>query len=229
MRAIIFFGLVFFTNSIFSQVQKSSIESYKTFATAQLDSLKNNGALIVILKSKTRAIEAYENAGNKAVAKEMLDKLQIQNKKIVRAFRQYWTFCPLYFVYSKNLVDIHSGRRDSIFVDTTMQINNNISLEKPFYIFFDYGTFYEIQNKSHDSAPSKWKDDQYKNFDPSEGIPVKSDCIVVKDKKMCQFRYPFPDYAQTWGTNNGIKRAAEILNTRFKNAYKLGFDINAAF
>lgn len=212
-----------------AQGKKELLEKYKTFATAHLDSLKNQGAIIVLLKSKSRAIEAYEKAGNQKVADEMMEHNNILNKRLIKAYKMYWNFCPVYFMYNKDIEAFNNGQRDSIFLDSTLHTSTSIHFTKSFYIFHDYGTFYEIQNKEHDTAPSKWKIDSYKNFNPSEGVQVKSDCIVVKDKMMYQYRYPFPDYVQTWGSMSGIKKAIELLNSRFINASKLGFDINAAF
>lgn len=229
LLAVLTLSWVFGTNLLVAQTQKDAVESYKMFARMHIDSLKKNGAVLVILKSKSRAIEAYEKSGNTKVANEMMEKLQVQNTRMMKAYRSFWNFCPIYFIYSNELNAFNSGVRDHIFVDSTMKISSTIQMQAPFYIFHDYGTFYEVQNKSHDSAPGKWKNTEYSNYDSSEGVPVKSDCIVVRDKLMRQYRYPFPDYIQTWGSLTGLKKAIEILNARFTNTYKLGFDINAAF
>jgi hypothetical protein len=46
---------------------------------------------------------------------------------------------------------------------------------------------------------------------------------------MRQYRFPFPNYVQTWGSLPGMKKAVDNLNNRFKTAFEKGFDINAAF
>jgi hypothetical protein len=214
---------------MYGQKEPSAKEKYKDFAILHLDSLKKNGALIVILKSKSRAVEAYEKAGNTKIAEEMMNNIKKQNRYLYKSYIAFWKFCPVFFIYAKDLDDFNKGKRTNIFVDSTYNINNDITMNLPFYIFNEFGTYYEVQNKDHDYAPGKWKNTNYENYDPSTGIPVKSDCIVVKDKLMRQYRFPFPNYVQSWGSLPGMKKAVDNLNNRFKTAFEKGFDINAAF
>lgn len=223
----VFFCMLFFASQ--QVIAQSAFEKYKQFAKLQLDSLKTNGAVVVLLRSKSRSVEAYEKAGNTALAADLMKQINKQNKTLYVSYKMGWNQCPVYFIYNHQLKELQNGVRSGIFVDSTMSTSNTITLTQPYFIILDYGSFYEVQNREYNDKPGKWKSDSYQNYDPNEGTPVKSDCIVVKDRYMKQFRYPFPDYIQTWGTNNGIKKAVATLNNRFKVAFAKGVDINSAF
>ena len=67
----------------FSQKQKDTTNTYKYYARQQLDTLKKQGAVIILLKSKTRAMEAYEKAGNLKLVNELTEKMNKQNIQMV--------------------------------------------------------------------------------------------------------------------------------------------------
>jgi hypothetical protein len=124
------------------------------------------------------------------------------------------------------------GTYPEYFNNYISKINGENLLEQMLTVHYDtidLITSVDLETQFHTYAPGKWKNTNYENYDPSTGIPVKSDCIVVKDKLMRQYRFPFPNYVQTWGSLPGMKKAVDNLNNRFKTAFEKGFDINAAF
>ena len=58
--------LIFSLNYTYAQNQKEALEKYKSFAKLHIDSLKNNGSTIVILKSKTKlsSKKVFSNPSN---------------------------------------------------------------------------------------------------------------------------------------------------------------------
>ena len=201
--------------------QKDELNEYKKFITLQLDSLKNNGTLIVILKSKSKAIEAYEKAGNTKVVNEMMaDNLKL-NTLLYKSFSRYWTFCPIHFIYANDLKTFASNPAAKVFLDSNLKYDTAIQLKVPFFLYLDYGNYFEKQVGIYDTKPGSWKAKEYTNFDPSEGVPVKRSCLVIKDKEFKLFRVPFPAYAQYW-TN--MFTTVQIFNNRFIEAFKEGFD-----
>ena len=85
-----------------------SDSSYKDYsdlrfkvAKAQINLLKNNGALLVRLKTNAKTIARLKAAGNIDLATQIERETVLTNKIIVGSYLQEFTFCPVYFFYSQ--------------------------------------------------------------------------------------------------------------------------------
>lgn len=205
--------------SIHAQSDSITKNAYKLFAQSQIDSLKSHGCVILILRSNSRSIKAYENAGKTKLAEEMKKEVRITNKFLVRAFYKNWSFCPVYFILGDSLKSFLADNTARVFTDTTLRLDTNIQCIQKFRLFIEYGTLYEVQNKESDWQPSSFKSDVVGNIDPSNGTPVVEDALVVKDANLFQFRYPFPYFAQVKFGIKTVEQSVIRLCDRFWNFY----------
>jgi hypothetical protein len=196
------------------------IGAYRNFAYGQIDSLKKQGALIVVLASNSRRIEAYEKAGKKKIADEMRAETAFTNRYLIHAFKTRFSFCPVYFIAGEKLNEFRKGKTSGVFTDSSGKIDANITFTKPFYMIVEYGTVFEIQNKKSDWEPGKFKPETVGNLDPADGSPAAEECLVIKDRQLFQYRFPFPYFAQVKFGTKTMDGVVERLNVRFFNFYQ---------
>jgi len=196
------------------------ISAYRSFAYGQIDSLKNQGALIVVLASNSRRIEAYEKAGKRKIADDMRAETALTNRYLIHAFKTRFSFCPVYFIAGEKLNAFRKGNINGVFTDSSGRIDASISFNRPFYMLVEYGTVFEIQNKKSDWEPGKFKPENVGNLDPAEGSPAAEECLVIKDRQLFQYRFPFPYFAQVKFGTKTMDSVVERLNVRFFNFYQ---------
>jgi hypothetical protein len=93
----------------------------------------------------------------------------------------------------------HSGKGQTsgVFTDGSGKIDPAIQFDKASYMFS--GIWYGIRNsgmKRADWDPGKFKPESVGNLDPADGSPAAEECLVIKDRQLFQYRYPFPIIAQ---------------------------------
>lgn len=83
-------------------------------ADTQIKALKN-GYLLVRLQSKTGTIAQLKKMEKTDQAKRMEEKVEKDQEEIIKAFSEYFTFCPVYFFKSENGRAVKRGEKDMIF------------------------------------------------------------------------------------------------------------------
>ena len=81
-----------------------------------IKSLKN-GALLVRLTTNENLINYYLNNNNIQKANNEIEKQNKSNNNIIASFQNAWSFCPVYFFYSNNYIDIKNNNFEPVFKD----------------------------------------------------------------------------------------------------------------
>jgi len=81
-----------------------------------IKSLKN-GALLVRLTTNENLINYYLNNNNIQKANNEIEKQNKKNNNIIESFQKAWSFCPVYFFYSNNYIEIKNNNFQSVFKD----------------------------------------------------------------------------------------------------------------
>src|SRR5690606_30669494 len=92
----------------------------ETLAKNHVENLKN-GVLLVRLRTLESAIEKLETAGNDQMAATLKRRQDADNKRLVAAFQQHFTFCPVYFFFSSSSEAIEAGNFKGAFVNENLQ------------------------------------------------------------------------------------------------------------
>lgn len=103
--------------------------SSKLFVQQQLDSLQQYGAVIVLLKGTTRAMEAYQKAGQTKVVQEM-------TKKTIKSI-----------IYSSTLLRTNGAIVRFILCLMTISPRYKITLKVPYLLIHDYSIFLRLYCK----------------------------------------------------------------------------------
>lgn len=160
-------------------------------ATAQnhIKTLKNC-ALLVRLKTRDKSVEAYRKSGAELLAQRVEQEQFAENKLIADLFRQYFTFCPVYFFYSSNTRAVQEGAKQGIFLNENLQPDASIVLP--------YDNFYIAEiDALRETLPDLGYEDEEDEAQEAAGRHADTTLqrvIVVKDRTLTQLRRPFPFY-----------------------------------
>lgn len=154
-------------------------------AKAQIVSLKK-GALLVRLKTNANTIHRLKAAGNIDLATQVERETYLNNKTIMRAYRNEFNFCPVYFFLSDVSDSVKHRHLESIFVDSNLVVDPAISCKATFYLIAEQGTICEssLGLVSEAQAPTAIE----------RGSASKDVSIVVKNRYYIQLHKPFPYY-----------------------------------
>lgn len=198
--------------------------SYKDFselrfkvAKAQINQLKNGGALLVRLKTNTSKISKLKTSGNLDLATQVERETQLTNKNIIRAYTKNFHFCPVFFFYSDYSDSVKHNKLNGIFIDSNLVINPSIVCNASFYLIAEQGFIYEssLGIVSENQAPKAIE----------RGYPTKEVSIVIKNKYFIQLHKPFPYFQKGYSLK---KRYADYV-ARFNGALEHFYQKNAGY
>ncbi len=200
--------LFVFTCVLCAFVSAQTTSTNRTIATQQIRDLKN-GALIVRLKTNDRSIAAYRNSGRTELADKLTEENKIQNQKLLDAFKGFFDFCKVYFIYAKNTNALLQNQQN-IFLNDTLAIDTTIKLTEKHFLIAEYGTI---------TANVRTDEYHYKGVyhtEPSASASSTS-VIFISDTSLKQLREPFPFYQQTYLGN--YNKAVQSLNQNLSKSY----------
>ncbi len=167
--------------------------SYKDFsdlkfkvARAQINALKNGGALLVRLKTNSNTIEKLKATGNIDLATQVEQETALTNKIIIASYLREFTFCPVYFFYSNHSDSVKHKKLTGILVDTNLVENPAIVCNATFYLIAESGAVY---NSSLGFVPESLAAQAIEH-----GSPVREAAIVIKNRYFIQLHKPFPNF-----------------------------------
>lgn len=185
-----------------------SYQARRSQASGQIALLKDQ-ALLVRLLSKQRTIDALKQANNFKEANYIEEQTTEFNRKIVEAFRQYYTFSNVYFFYSGESTKLKNGQFDQVqLFDTGNRPVANPALLSAGYLVAGIGKIYQDIALSGDSTSRHLQVGM-------SGLPA----LVVMDKDYVQLAKPFP-HAFDFGSETKFKpRAIFAMNKRLTKYY----------
>jgi hypothetical protein len=184
-------------------------------AKAQINKLKNGGALLVRLKTNANTISKLKAAGNIDIATQVERETHLTNKIIVASYLQEFTFCPVYFFYSNSSDSVKNQKLNGIFIDTNLVVDPTIVCNANFYLIAESDKVY---NSSLGIVPESKASQAIERGTPSREAP-----IVVKNRYFIQLHKPFP-FFQIQQSNavpivaapNGVYINLSALHTQVK-------------
>lgn len=184
----------------------------RTRAILQINALKA-GALVVRLKTNDKSIEAYRKNGRNDIAERMEAERLLQNQKIVTAFKTNFDFCPVYFMYSRNTLDLLKGN-EHVFLNDTLGADTSIHLKQAYFLFAEYGTVTSNQpgDAYHYSGVNK--------TEPSTNT-MSTSTIFISDTSLVQLAEPFPFYQVVY-LDNYAKAIDKLNRALYKFFYNAG-------
>ncbi len=177
-------------------------------AAEEIRALKH-GALVVRLKTNDKSIEAYRRAGKNELADKIVAERLALNQKISEAFRYYFKFCKVYFIYAKS-TEALLKHEPNIFLNENLKPDSSIKLTENYFLIAEYG-----------STVTNERTDEYHysgvyNTEPSTSTASNS-ALVIMDTTLTQLREPFPYTAAVY--LGAFIKAVNQLDTQLDKAY----------
>lgn len=179
-------------------------------AQAQINALKNGGALLVRLKTNANTISRLKSSGNNDLAIQLQLETDVGNKIIMASYLKEFTFCPVYFFYSHRSDSVKQKKLSGILLDTLLEENPNIICNSSFYLIAEES---QVYNSSLGLVP-----ESDAPLAIEKGTASRDDVpIVIKNRFFIQLHKPFP-YFQ-------IRRSFKEPIIPVRNGF--GLDLNA--
>lgn len=147
-----------------------------------------SGALVVRLRTNKKVIDALYESGNHKLAENKKAEQYLINKNIQSAFKNRFTFCKVYFIYSHSSDSLLNGIRKGIFLDSNLIPDPKIEMKENFYLLAERDYVYN-------SSIGFVKEDTAR-FMKESGTPVREMGFVIKNKYGHQLKGPFPYYVK---------------------------------
>lgn len=165
-------------------------------AKAQINKLKNGGALLVRLKTNANTINKLKAAGNIDLATQIERETYLTNKIIIGSYLQEFDFCPVFFFYSNYSDSVKNKKLNGILVDTNLQVNPAIVCKADFFLIAESDKVYDssLGIVSIDEAPRAIQ----------KGSPSREAPIVIKNRYFIQLHKPFPYFQIKQNESNPV-------------------------
>ncbi len=189
-------------------VNAQSNVSNRSLAIQQLESLRT-GALVVRLKTNDRSIDSYRKAGQVELADRLTEERRKQNQKLSDAFRTYFDYCKVYFIYAKNTDNLLAGKQN-IFLNDTLGVDTTVHLTQKYFLIAEYGLI------TSNMRPDEY---HYKNVNYTEATSsaASTSVVFISDTTLTQLKEPFPFYQSVYLDN--YSKGVERLNNGLHRAY----------
>ena len=194
MRAIstlCLLGLVLLTGCYTPTLVQDSASS------EEIQQLKN-GFLLVRLRNVDRQVALLRQRRQRTQANRIRVQQKLVNGRIVKAFRDHFDFCPVYFFYSNNSASVINGDLDSMVLDHQMlPVEPELLAAKKFLA----AEFADIQP-------------------PADGAGLPA--LIVMNDRLRQLTDPFPYYVRTTvlGKEDMEENAVKLLDEKLTAYYE---------
>ena len=170
-----------------------------------------DGALILRLKTNDKSIEQYRKSGRNDVAEKIIADNRKRNLDIANAFRAEFSFCKVYFMFTRDTRKFLAGDT-KVFLNDTLSADTTIQLKEKFSLFAEYGTVMANlrADEYHYSGVKKTKESSQ---------PMSSSALFASDLNLNQLTEPFPFYAVVYLDN--FKKAAARWSNSLEKYYTL--------
>jgi hypothetical protein len=186
--------------------------TWKDSARHYIKSLKD-GALVVRMQTRAKAVEQLTSAGNTDAAKRISMEQRSENLDLITSFKQAFTFCRVYFIFADSTEAWLSGKRTGYFLNDSLVIDPGIVMREAFSLLVEEG-----------STSRPVASDDFNSSTQRNERGYLNSAIILYDQKLRQLKAPFPGYAQEpfpqnlTASNRLVK--VETLNKKLFRFYK---------
>ena len=178
----------------------------------QIVALKD-GALFFRLRTRDAEVAHLRKYGREAEADKIEKKKSDFNKNVIEAFTTYFTFCPVYFFYSKDSKFIRQAQFDSVtFLDAGLVQNKEIRPKPSYYCTAEFGTV-QADTARYYGGTRVVEGETGLEERPTytKGPDAGFKAILIKSDQFIQLVHPFPFYQRTFTANANRKRIMSFV------------------
>ena len=195
----------------FAQNTPPSNEELRQRANHSFVVLKEN-VLLVRLKSNIKKINALKEYGYVVESKEFQNLKDVENREIVKSFKDEFSFCDTYFFFSENSNLVRAKDfSEPIFLDENLKIDPSVVLPTDSFLIAEFGHVMSDPGPYKDFYISDPEDGFNKRTSYWAGPNLRFGALIIMNNQFVQIRRPFPRYARTFDSLPFLKRS--IVNT----------------
>ena len=187
----------------------------KAVGAWQINQLKH-GAVIVRLKTNTRAINGLRAKGNALEADMLEAETFVINKNTVAAWLENFNFCKVYFIYSGASDSLLKGGKSGFFLDTNLVMDPAIVMNGAYYIIAE-------RDYAYNSSIGFVTEAQARKV-VERGNPAKPMAFILKNKYGHQLKNPMPHEVPERSTGAGFYLPVSILPAEFP--HRVSYSVN---
>jgi len=193
----------------------SKIKTRKSTAITDILTLKE-GALFVRLSSSGNKIKYYTKVGNLEEAQHIKNQQDSINKLIIRAFRNNFKFCPVYFFIAENSDLIRSRKFDGVFINDSLKQDSSFKPQVEKFYTAEFGTLESgerVVEDGSDSLPISYREN---------GSNLGVYALRIMDSNFIQLEDPFPYYVKVYDfmARRSYNEIVFLMNKRLFSYYK---------
>lgn len=179
----------------------------------------SKGALLVRLNTRTQSVQALRDMGKKEMAQKIEDKQRALNLSIVKAFRERFTFCPVYFFYSDNSIQVKNKAFDKVaFLNDKLESDTSVKMIKPYFLIAEFGRIeQDTLKRSSYTYDAQAQNGQRHTHQYYGGTDMGFGALLVKSDKFVQLRKPFPFYVRTFDSLPIKRSYQKVVSTLSRN------------
>ena len=180
----------------------------------------HDGLLLVRLFDKHKQIEGLKKAGKLKYATKLEKEQRERNTRIVYSFKNYYTFCKVYFFFSDQSKLIPENLDKVKFVNDSLEVDPNIKVEADFIYTAEFGIT-EPDTRVYSSE--QYYENGEKKTKHYSGSGITLTALVFKDSSFVQLREPFPYFVrEKRGTpfQSDIEKIVMKMNGKLERYYE---------
>jgi len=179
------------------------------------------GILLVRLHTQKNTLEALKQRGQNAAADKIAAEQAQENLEIVKAFKDEFTFCPVYFFYSDESKALKAKDFGQVhFLDSTLQVANTKPLSEKHFLTAEFGTLSTDTVIYPVATPGDGEGGQKIFF---QGSTNDISALLVMNDELTQLQRPFPFYVRIFKglpferkKGKAVKRLDQKLNRYYE-------------
>lgn len=223
---IFFFFLISLTGFSQNATFKSNADFQQAMnkkAKKDIQTLKNS-VVLVRIHGRSQEINYYKKYNNFEAAHKIELETQEFNRDLIKAFRQSYKFCPIYFFEDTFSRQILSGNLNQvIFYSDSMTLDSSIKVTNSDFYIAEFGI-------TEGDTSGYWND--YKITTNEEGTNRETSlyreenlhisAFVLRDKNFVMLHRPFPYYSKLFGKSPSFVRMSKkiyLWNIELQNFY----------
>jgi len=204
LKTLLFTFFAVTSLSVYSQQPNISTNDSETkrIAVEQIKHL-NGSVLLVRLKTGKSTIDAMQKAGKTKMAANRQKQVDEENKRIIKAFKDEFDFCPVYFFYSDDSHLLKDKNFESIvYVNDSAQKDSNITTPSSQFSVTEFGSIGQ-----------------------DEGAIFDMQGLIIMNEEFVPLQKPFPFFVKKSSLRNSKKSIFIAVNKMNRNLwafYNLG-------
>ena len=196
-----------------SRTRQGKINKVKSYN--QIKELKN-GVLLVRLKTREKSIAALEKKGNSEMAYALRAKQKMFNARLVESFRQYFTYCPVYFFYSDESKKVLEREFEAINFVSPPTAEDFNKLKNATFFTAEFGNIQQNITDYRDSS---------NQITYTYGSDLNSMALVIMDHNFRQLQSPFPFASRARDVSFELIQTLETSLLEFEKFAKVKRDL----